>query len=332
MHWSLSKHPAFARIPRKEVHYFLRQYGGVDRLTDYGRLMQFVNFVRHARFDADQETKLARVEGTDRDVYGSPWDAEMEQAWAEGGQSLDRFRRYLSTADWYEDYLRGPVNDDWYRGLFASVPDDKWAMDFSTTNFRVSDDGFKAMANYAEDTRVVLVLRDPIERLWSHLRFHAEVAGVKRLVDGWTMTELREFAAHHNLADSSFYADAVESLMRHFPKERRLIVNFEDIHAYPQGVYDDVLGLVGQEPSVLPLRDAEEPRINVSQQSSFPKGAFAHLAVDFEKDLRRLVDLGVDFAKPWIANAEAHQREQPQLSRVIPRGLGLRTVARKLKI
>lgn len=331
LHWALCKHPQIARIPRKEIHYFLRQYGGVDRLTDAGRMSQFANFARRTKFEVESPEPLARIERTDRDTYGSPWDESMTLNWSEGGESLDRFRSFSMAADWYKHYLRGPINDGWYENLFRKVPDHKWGLDFSTTNYLVNDAGFARMANFTEDTRAILILRDPIERLWSHLKFHAEVAGIHDQLAHWTIDELRDFTAHHNLASSSFYADAVSSLMTHFPENRRMVINFEDLGSRPEELYQDILEFLDLQPIDLPQRDAEEPRMNASLETPFPRGGFSHLAGEFQGDLERLVDMGVSFAEPWIANAEAHKNEQPDRSRLRRKRLGVRTMARKIR-
>ncbi|WP_172331275.1 sulfotransferase [Mangrovicoccus sp. HB161399] len=313
LHSALVRNPGIGRVPRKEIHYFLRQYGGIDRLTDQSRLATFAVHVRRASF-VPFDSELGRSEVTDPGAYGSPWDAQMAENWQPGGVSMKRYRGFLNSMEWYKGYLRGPVNDDWYRGLFAGVPEDKWALDFSTTNFLARAEGFADMAGIAEDARALILLRDPIDRLWSHMKFHAELTRDIHRFHVWSTEALRDFARHHMLVDSSFYGAAIENMMASFGPEKSLVLNFEDIAARPAGLFDDVQGFLGLDPVKLPRRGDEEREqrvINASVKMEMPRGLFAHLAGEFERDLERVAKCGVSFVEPWIANAQAHQKQKP---------------------
>lgn len=333
-HWSLSQHPDIARIPRKEIHYFLRQYGGTDRLTDVGRMKQFMTYARQIRLTGPNTDHLIGIEGTDPDEYGSPWDDEMRSAWAENGPSQKKYRGFVNSLDWYKRYLRGPIDDAWYESLFDRTPPGKWPIDFSTTNYLVGDRGIARMAGFADDARAIIILRDPIERLWSHVKFHAEITGDIDRLPNWSVDELRDFIAHFKLHRGSLYANSIRSMLHHFPQDRRMIVNFEDIRTRPDDVYSDVLNFMDLPQFPRPKRSDEEPKINASAKVKMPSGAFANLAPSFVEDLEQLVDMGIDFAKPWIENAKVHAEQQvapPPVNPEPPRvrtGLGI--LARKV--
>lgn len=311
LHWCLTKHPAIADIPRKEIHYFMRQYGGVDRLTDTGRMHQFNRFTKTGRLVAPDTKDLGRIETTDPNQVGSPYDAAMAKAWGEGGKSLERYKEYVSTLDWYKSYIRGPVDDAWYAGLFDQVPEGAWPVDFSTTTYTVSDEGYARMAAFAEDTRAILILRDPVDRLWSHLKFHAEVTGEIDQLPNWSVDQIRAFAIKHRLPQSSFYADAVERFMRHFPEDKRMIVDFGDLKKRPEALFAEILQFLELDPMPFPDDSQEKGKFNASKVMSLPRGALSPMARDYQQDLQKLVDLGVSFARPWITNAVAHANERP---------------------
>ncbi|MBE3637706.1 sulfotransferase [Mangrovicoccus algicola] len=311
LHSALVRNPGIGRVPRKEIHYYLRQYGGVDRLGDAARLAAFAQHCKRASFVPPEQEK-GRALRTDPADYGSPWDEQMAANWAAGGVSMQRYNAFLRSMDWYKGFLRGPVDDRWYRGLFDGVAAHKWAIDFSTTSFQANEAGFRHMAGIAEDARAIIILRDPIERLWSHMKFHADVTRDILRMKVWSTATLRDFASHHQLVDASFYGDAVENMQRHFGPERSLVLNFEDIARRPQPLFDDVQDFLGLDPVDLPRRGETDARIiNASARIPMPRGLMAHVAGEFERDLERVAKAGVGFVEPWIENAQRHQREKP---------------------
>ncbi len=326
-YWALSQHPQVGRIPRKELHYFLRQYGAVDRLTDASRLAQFAQHVRRFSLSHDQADR-ARVALIDPDQYGAPEDPDQAGRWQEGAESDRRYRVLVEQIEWYKRHLRGPVDDVWYRALFGSVPQEHWAVDFSTTNFLASDRGFADMAQFAEDTRAILILRDPIDRLWSHIRFHAEVTRDFPNLGVWSVQAIRDFAQHHELHLQSFYAPAVKRLMTHFPEDRRLIINFDRIRTEPAEVYGELLDFLDLAPMALPHRQMTDSTIAASQPLVMRPGLMAHLAPDYVRDLKELQEMGLEFVDPWIEHAEAHGRQHPEWDPMAVRSLGRRLIRR----
>lgn len=312
LHWALSQHPQVGSIPRKEIHYFLRQYGGTDRLTDTGRFHQLAVLARQS--GRVLSPSLGRAEPVDKADLGSPWDAQAARLWKPDGKNATFYAdRFVPSLNWYRDrYLPGPVNDLWYRGLFDAIPADKWCLDFSTTSYQVSEAGFRSMAEFAEDSRALLILRDPIDRLWSHMKFHAELTHAMPLLHVWDAPQLRAFAAEHDLPAKSLYADAVERMIWSFPDHRRRIVTFDDIRRDPAGVFRAVQEFLDLDPIPLPGQPGNDIRRAVSDPLPLPRGLFAHVADQYVADLERLRAKGLDFVAPWIAHAKAHARERPK--------------------
>lgn len=104
--------------------------------------------------------------------------------------------------------------------------------------------------------RLVLLLRDPVERTFSHYReqvrngvehldFEAALAAEpRRLADAreagpkWADSFAYE---HQSYVAQSEYATAIVRWLAVYPRSQLLIVRSEDFYADPQGVYDEVL-------------------------------------------------------------------------------------------
>lgn len=311
LHWVLSRHPDIVQIPRKEIHYFFRQYAGIDRLTDFARMQRFVDQLKNFRLAAPDDEK-GILEHSPVEMYGMPWDDTMSKNWAPKGVSRKKYRKLLQTMNWYRDYLQGPVDDVWFRRLFKNVEDHQWAVDFSTTGFLCKDDGIKDMASFAEDSRAVIILRDPIDRLWSHVKFHAQVTGEIDQLEHWSPSRILQFVEQFDLHTNSFYAEGIEAMIKHFPEDKRMIINFGDLRSRPDELLQESLAFLDLEPMEMPVRKGDDVRINVSKSVPMPAGLFEKFLPDFEADLLRVKACGVDFVDPWIENLKHHGTAQPR--------------------
>ena len=127
----LSAHPEIFVTPVKEIHYFDQAQGLSDKLSAYKR---WSRFRKH----------------TGRFLSGS--------------QSAKQKRRDLR---WYMNYLKGPINDDWYVKLFPKSPDHKISGEFTPEYALIGLDGYTHIRRLAPNAKVLFVLRKPSEQAWS---------------------------------------------------------------------------------------------------------------------------------------------------------------------
>lgn len=311
VHRVLSQHTQFAFVPRKEIHYHLRQYGGVDRLSDFARMRHFVESVQHFKLHAGDDS-LGILERSSEAAYGMPWDTQALKAWAKNGPCDKRYKRLMRIINWYKPYLQGPVNDAWYRSLFDKVPPNQWPSDFSTTGLMCGAEAIAHMSKLAEDTRAMVLLRDPIERLWSHVILHAEIVGEVDQLRRWDAVRIRQYVADFDMAAGSYYAEGIEAMVQYFAPEKRHIVNFEDLETWPDETMNGIYDFLEIPRMRLPSGADVEKKTNINHDIPMPKGVFADLAPSFVADLERVQAAGVGFVAPWIARAKAHAEEVPR--------------------
>nr|WP_161556177.1 sulfotransferase [Mangrovicoccus ximenensis] len=302
----LIAHPAIPRIPRKEIHYFMRQYGSVDRLTEAARQAQFRNFAGTVSIAEPADPRGVAERVPMASLAAGPADAEGY--WAPDGPCTARFDRLAADMHWYLRYLQGPVCDAWYRRLFDGVGPQQWALDFSTTNGMVVPEGFGAMAGFAPDARAILVLRNPLDRLWSHMRLQDGLGRRGRKLPEMTPMQAAAFIRQHHLMGSSLYAPVVEGVMRAFAPEKRLILSFDRIVSDPAGVVGEVLDFLGLGYPQR-LRRLVEQRVEGRARSG---GAAADPALlsamvpSFRRDLEKVAGMGVEMVAPWLDDLGRH--------------------------
>jgi hypothetical protein len=162
------------------------------------------------------------------------------------------------------------------------------------------------IAAYNPAMRLIVLLRDPVDRAWSHWRMeHARGAeqhpfgwcirqGRHRLFDGEPWGHHREFS----YVERGFYADQLERARSLFPQGQLLILRSEDLDRDPGGVLTRVRRFLG-----LPQGQAPRPRRvhegrPAGDGSKLDPEDIAHLRRLYADDQARLAPLaGFNFAE-----------------------------------
>jgi len=105
------------------------------------------------------------------------------------------------------------------------------------------------------DVRLIAILRDPVERAWSHYRHEIDL-GYETLSfeDALACEDQRlSFAhQHHSYAARGRYLEQLERWWGAFPRERLLLVRSEDLHADPVATFGAITAHLG-------IRDWQPP-------------------------------------------------------------------------
>lgn len=149
---------------------------------------------------------------------------------------------------------------DWYRTCFDGAGPDQIVGESSThyTKLPTYPHTLERLARTLPEARLVYVLRDPIERMLSqyvHEWSQREVA----LPLERALLECERFVAY------SQYARQIEPYVRHFGRERILLVAFERMLARPDAELARICGFLG-DPSPEAPRWQQAPARNVSSE------------------------------------------------------------------
>ena len=104
------------------------------------------------------------------------------------------------------------------------------AADFSNYNALLGAAGWQAVRRHAEELRVLYVMRDPVQQLWSHMKFELLPIGKREALVRGDMEEVGSFLASASSAHAR-YDEIIASLRRNLLPEELLVVRLEDIVA-----------------------------------------------------------------------------------------------------
>lgn len=264
----LHRHPDIHFSREKEVHYFYSHYLRPGLLSDRNR-MRIAK--RHLGFDpeASHITPLG-----------------------------DRVR-------WTGDWLRTPVDDTWFNGLFNGRGTARWIADFSNLNALLAPEHWAEIHAKTATLRVLYTLRHPLQRLWSHVRFHLQMSSNACLLDDWSLDDvvahIRD-GAHVGHGDYLLHGDYVGALTRMraaLPPECIHVAWFDDIKTRPEAHVADIERFLGVAPN--PVPEAYLGRVvNASKARAMPEGFAQAFAPEVSAQIDGLRAMGLNVPENWL--------------------------------
>lgn len=180
-------------------------------------------------------------------------------------------------------YERG---DDWYRGQFP-VGVGRITGE-ATPSYMHDRTAVDRMAAAIPDAKLIAILRHPAERAWSHYLMRRSLEQEPRSFAAALEEERTAPRGSRRPFDDYLspgqYAEQLEHISTHYPRERVLVHLFDDLAREPASVYDATCEFLGIATSVRPPH--LDTRVNAHAQ-------YRSVAV------RRLAKRG----PPWLKNA-----------------------------
>ena len=160
------------------------------------------------------------------------------------------------------------------------------------------------IAAYNPAMKLVIVMRDPVERAWSHWRMEY-ARGVETRPFAWCVREGRQrlFDAepwgHHrefSYVERGFYGEQAERVLGLFPKGQTLFLKSDDLRADPGPALAQVRTFLGLPPAATPARR----EVHVGREMAYPSRLGGedvdHLRAVYAADAERLAALtGIRF-------------------------------------
>jgi hypothetical protein len=167
------------------------------------------------------------------------------------------------------------------------------------------------------DVRLILVLRDPVERAWSHFAYETargnedlsfadaldaepgRLAGAEDRIRRGEVADDKEWRLHSYLA-RGHYAEQLEAVRARFDVEQLHVVVSEELFAEPLRVMNGVFGFLG----VGPVDGGRFEAANANPKSALDPDMRERLAAYYAPHNERLYEL-IGRRLPWTAPATA---------------------------
>lgn len=236
-------------------------------------------------------TSLARYIGAHPDVYMAP---EKE---------VHFFDRYFD---------RGL---EWYASRFAAGADTA-AVGEATQVYMYDQLSVERIARVLPDARLIAILRDPVERAYSHYRLSRSL-GIEPLTfpEALAAEPIRLRSADraakfaYSYVDRGRYVDQLARLCERFGREHVHVAIFEEMRDDPTRVYSSLCGFLGVETTFRPAFLGRPINAHVAYRSQRVRRIARNLPRPLEKVVGRLNTLRVEFG-PMDASSRSFIQEE----------------------
>ncbi len=198
---------------------------------------------------------------------------------------------------WDLRFLFGHYDDDWYLSLFKPARK-RMPGEISPSYCFLKEPDIRHVNELLPEVRVIMLLRDPIERAWSTLRKNRLT---KHPID--IVTRILERPA---LQEPSQYARNLRNWRGILGPERVFIGFFEEVRERPVGLMSRIHSFLGVRDLSKELSGFAETRFNASPPKSLPRDfsrAAARMFLPLLQDLEKKV--GDQVVMRWIERAES---------------------------
>lgn len=185
--------------------------------------------------------------------------------------------------DWVELNKRPRMDEKYWESLESE--DVSWVADFTPDYSVICPELIASLYQQRPQTRVLLILRDPVDRAWSAARMLAGQAHFEadELDDAWLTRVCRSSASFRR----GNYAAILENWFSVFPPTQVKVFGFTDVVDRPERVVRDILDWLDLDPS--PVLTQPLPRAaNVAIRRPIPKATEMELEELYRPALAQL--------------------------------------------
>lgn len=258
----LDKHPDIYFTYEKEIHYFAHRYTSETPLNNSMRLKRTLNAI-----DRDNP-----------DNY-NPRDLKQKLLW-------------------YSNYIDDPNSENWYFNLFKFKGNEKYCADFSNLTCHIDKKGWDAIKQIARNLKVIIILRHPIKRLFSHVNFHLMFINRHDEILKWKKNDYIGFCKKEFIWKNSFYSNVIESIMKNLNESQYKIFFYEEL-------VKDRKKFLNRLEKYLDIRiqnyadDVIKKKVNATKKTLKPPFFDDLFRTEFVEDTNKLIKMGLKVPYEW---------------------------------
>lgn len=187
-----------------------------------------------------------------------------------------------SELKWDLKFFFSKHNDTWYKNLFDS---NKLTGDITPMYCELSEDSIRELKTMFPDCKIIISLRDPIERQWSRARMNLienrDNHHIYEVSKDRVLTQFTDELQHQ----SNDYVNLIKKWEKYFSKDNILVYHFDELKNDPESLFNKICDFLNVE------------KISVPGLKAKHKKGLEHPIPQEYLDI--LVELNIDFIKKY---------------------------------
>jgi hypothetical protein len=213
------------------------------------------------------------------------------------------FKKISAQKDWYtfRFYLKwyfSNYNDDWYLSLFNDL--DGFTGEITPSYSVLNLEDIQKMYRLAPKAKIILLLRNPVDRAWSQFRHHVKKSAIDRTS---SIEEIKAFINSDVQSLRSDYLRAIKNYSKVYPKEQILIGFFDAIVEEPADLLNSIVRFItGQDVSEIEGSLNFNSPVNKSPLIDCPSEVRDYLASKYYEQILSLKNKYGGYFNKWYAD------------------------------
>ena len=174
-------------------------------------------------------------------------------------------------------------DDQWFASLFQGARPDQLCFDSTPNYSRLPAQGIEHLYGLNPEARVIFVMRNPVDRAFSHAKRTAGNRGVDKPSPAYLLERVKD---PENQALSS-YVEILENWGSVVPQDQLLVASFDDLLREPVQLLTSILAFCGLPPDKKTLKNVGKT-INSSFEMEIPAEVYAYLQERYAPDIAEL--------------------------------------------
>lgn len=197
---------------------------------------------------------------------------------------------------WDLKYNLGYFDNEWYISIFKPFLGIKGEITPSYSILEPED--IEEMHNLAPDAKLILMLRDPIERAWSHFRFSGKVYSDKSHHS--YLEHITRFIDSPAQEKRSDIISTIRNYSAIYPREQILIGFYDAITESPEELMKNILNFIGAETDDLHKYCDLSQKKNVSRSEDCPAEIKKYLKEKYYNQIHELATNYGGYFDVWL--------------------------------
>lgn len=205
------------------------------------------------------------------------------------------FRRFRWLLRWYFS----AYNDQWYLSLFQGMKG--ISGEITPAYCMLADEDIRLMKALCPGLIIVFMMRDPVERAWSHYRFdHAERIRTK----GFDIGHYTHFLNSPAQELRGQYLNTLRNYLRVFPAHRIIAGFYDAIQDQPHQLLKELVLHTGGDPEAVGSNHQVKEKVNVSESFAMPEAALELTLNKYRDMIRKLAVMFPGYCSQWAGKYE----------------------------
>lgn len=173
--------------------------------------------------------------------------------------------------------------------------------DFTPAYAMLDDVGVYHVRALMPETNIIFIMRNPIERAWSHAKMILGKHGFRSVSD-ITEKEVAEFISGKPSCLRGGYTQMIDRWNSRFPDDQVLLFFFDDIVANPLAIVDKVLDFIGVDNVSDEMQKILNSTVHKGEEMTMPDNIVRLLYEEYESELVELTNWDGEAPKSWLVS------------------------------